>query len=173
VYCCRNNNGLRSSEQRQDRGPRLRGGTRGNEKADVLAGKVAEKKSYSRVMSLAHLKLQISEKFRKAKTAWHDAPGHHGSEEIPPPPPKSCLWNALVRTAVQIRTGHWRSAVYLKRIRKMGGVAGGTDEDSARAAKMDEWCEKNSPSGRRIDCSSLFVSFVRGLVPRDLRTAHC
>jgi hypothetical protein len=42
--------------------------------------------------------------------------------EIPPPPPKkSCLdgaRNALARTAAQIRTGHWRSAVYLKMIRK-------------------------------------------------------
>jgi hypothetical protein len=27
--------------------------------------------------------------------------------------------NAIARTAAQIRTGHWRSAVYLKRIRKM------------------------------------------------------
>jgi hypothetical protein len=41
-------------------------------------------------MSIAHLKLQISEKFRKAKTTWHDVPSHHGTEEIPPPK-KSCL----------------------------------------------------------------------------------
>jgi hypothetical protein len=27
--------------------------------------------------------------------------------------------NSLARTAAQIRTGHWRSAVYLKRIRMM------------------------------------------------------
>jgi hypothetical protein len=47
----------------------------------------------------------------------------HGTEEIPPPPlKKSCLdrmRNSLARTVAQIRTGHWRSAVYLKRIRKM------------------------------------------------------
>jgi hypothetical protein len=49
-------------------------------------------------------------------------PAHHKTEEIPPPAPKkSCLdkaRNALARTAAQIRTGHWRSAVYLKRTRK-------------------------------------------------------
>jgi len=43
-------------------------------------------------------------------------------EEIPPPPPKKSFLdkarNALARTAAQICTGHWRSAVYLKRIRK-------------------------------------------------------
>ena len=51
-------------------------------------------------------------------------PGHHGAEEIPPPPPKkSCMdrtRNAIARTAAQIRTGHWRSAVYFKRIKKRG-----------------------------------------------------
>jgi hypothetical protein len=77
-------------------------------------------------MSLAHLKLQISEMFRKAKTAWHDMPGHHEFEEIPPPPPdKSCLdkmRNPLARTEAQKCTGRWRSVVYLKRIRKMVDV---------------------------------------------------
>jgi hypothetical protein len=67
-------------------------GTPGSEGADVMAGKAAEKAGYSKVMSLAHLKLQISEKFRKAKTAWRDAPDHHGSEEIPPPLPRSHAW---------------------------------------------------------------------------------
>jgi hypothetical protein len=67
-------------------------GTPGNEKADVLAGKAAEKAGYSKYISIAHLKLRISEKFRRAKEKWHQTPGHHGTEEIPPPPPKkSCL----------------------------------------------------------------------------------
>jgi hypothetical protein len=91
--------------------------------ADALAGRAAERPGYSRLMSIAHLKLRISEKFRKAKESWHKAPEHHGTEEIlPPPPKKSCLdnmRNALARTAAQIRTSHWRSAVYLKRIRKI------------------------------------------------------
>jgi hypothetical protein len=74
-------------------------------------------------MSIAHLKLRISEKFRNAKVSWNKAPEHHGTEEVPPPPPKKSfldsMRNALARSAAQIRTGHWRSAVYLKRIRKM------------------------------------------------------
>ena len=39
-----------------------------------------------------------------------------------PPPKKSCLdrmKNPLARIAAQIRSGQWRSAVYLRRIRKM------------------------------------------------------
>jgi len=56
------------------------------------------------------------------KDAWHDNPANHVTLEIPPPPPKkSCLdkaRNALARTAAQIRTGHWRSSEYLKRIKK-------------------------------------------------------
>jgi len=97
-------------------------GTLGNERADVLAGKAAEKLGHSRVVSLAHLKLQISEKLRTTKTTWDTDQRHHRTEAIPPSPhKKSCLdkmRNALARTAAQIRTGHWRSAVYLKRIRK-------------------------------------------------------
>jgi ribonuclease HI len=63
-------------------------GTPGNEKADILAGRAAERAGYSKVMSIAHLKLRISAKFRNAKDRWHEVPGHHGTEEIPPPPPK-------------------------------------------------------------------------------------
>jgi hypothetical protein len=64
-------------------------GTPGNEEADALAGRAAEKPGYSRVMSIAHLKLRISEKFRKAKMTWHDVPIHHGAEETRPPPLRS------------------------------------------------------------------------------------
>jgi hypothetical protein len=101
-------------------------GTLGNEKADVLAGNAAEKAGTDiPVASLAYLKLRISEKYRKARETWHASPEHHGTDEIPPPPPKkSCLdhmRNSLAHTAAQIRTGHWRSAVYLKRIRKRVG----------------------------------------------------
>jgi hypothetical protein len=98
-------------------------GTTGNERADVRAGKAAGKTGYSKVMSIAHLKLQISERYNTKKEEWHESPNHYGTEEIPPPPPKkSCLdrmRNAIARTVSQIRTGYWRSAVYLKRIRKM------------------------------------------------------
>jgi hypothetical protein len=79
--------------------------------------------AWSLITSLAHLKLRISEKFRKAKEEWHENPRHHGSEEIlSPPPKKSCLdqaRNAIARTAAYIRTGHWWLAVYFKRIRKI------------------------------------------------------
>jgi hypothetical protein len=98
-------------------------GVPGNERADVLAGRAAEKTApTTSYMPLAFLKLRISERYRKAKGKWHEDPAHHGSEEIPPPPAKkSCLdraKNGIARTAAQIRTGHWRLAVYLKRIRK-------------------------------------------------------
>jgi hypothetical protein len=144
-------------------------GTLGNEKADILAGKAAEKAGYSRVMSIAYLKLRVSEKFRSAKELWHKVPNHHGTEEIPPPPPKkSCLdnmCNALVRTAAQIRTGHWRSAVYLKRIRKMTNDKCWFCQSSARMnrshilphcpnerlrmARLEAW-ERKDPGGVRI-----------------------
>jgi hypothetical protein len=114
-------------------------GTPGNEKADTLAGRAAEKAGYSKVMSIAHLKLRISEKFRRGKEAWQKVPSHHGTEEIPPPPPKeSCLdnmRNALARTAAQIRTGHWRSAAHLKRVRKMAEDKCWFCQDSARMTR--------------------------------------
>jgi hypothetical protein len=101
----------------------LPAGVPSNKRADSLAGKAAEKTAWPATTSLAHLKLKICEKFRKAKEEWHRNPAHHGVDEIPPPPPKKSnldrAKNALARTAAQIRTGrHWRSAVYLKRIRK-------------------------------------------------------
>jgi hypothetical protein len=63
-------------------------GTPGNERADALAGKAAEKVSWSTVTSLAYLKLRVSEKYRKSKEKWDKEPRHHGKKEIPPPPPK-------------------------------------------------------------------------------------
>jgi len=42
-------------------------GTPGNERADRLAGEAAEKPTWSPVTTLAYLKLQISERFRKPK----------------------------------------------------------------------------------------------------------
>jgi ribonuclease HI len=144
-------------------------GTPGNERADVLAGKAAGKTGYSKLMSIAHLKLRVSEKFRTAKDKWHKVPAHHGTEEIPPPPPKkSCLdslRNALARPVAQIRTGHWRSAVYLKRIRKMADDKCWFCQTSARmtrshallhcpsaklrAAREEVW-EGKTPGGVRV-----------------------
>jgi hypothetical protein len=73
-------------------------GTPGNERADVLAGKAAEKTGYSKYMSMAHLKLRISEKFRKAKDKWHELPAHHGTEEISPPPRRRSLAQTVCAT---------------------------------------------------------------------------
>ena len=57
--------------------------------------------------------------------SWHVAPAHYGTEEIPPPPPKKpCMdkvRNAIAGTAAQIWTGHWRSAVFLGRIKESRG----------------------------------------------------
>jgi hypothetical protein len=54
-------------------------------------------------MSLAHIRLRISERFREAKDAWHANPAHHGKEEIPPPPPKKSMLdrarNSIARVA--------------------------------------------------------------------------
>lgn len=78
----------------------------GNEQADILAGEAA-KTVWSKVTSMAYLKLKISEKFRAAKQAWDDDPTNHGTGEIPPPlPKKSCLDKATARTAAQIRVNH-------------------------------------------------------------------
>ena len=74
-------------------------------------------------MSIAYLKPRTSAKFREEKDRRHADPKHHGTEEIPPPPKKSCMdrtKNAIARTAAQIRTGHWRSAAHFKRIKKRG-----------------------------------------------------
>jgi hypothetical protein len=97
-------------------------GAPGNERADALAGMAAGRTAWSPFTSLAHLKLWISEKFQRSKKEWDVDPHRPGTEEIPPPPPKkSCIdqaRNAIARTAAQNRTGHWRSAVYFKRVRK-------------------------------------------------------
>jgi len=60
----------------------------------------------------------------RMSTGRRSHPGHHGTREISPPPPKkSCLncgRNAVARVATQIRTDHWRLAVFFKSIRKRG-----------------------------------------------------
>jgi hypothetical protein len=67
-------------------------GTPGNEKADVLAGRAAQKPGHSKAMSMAYLKLRISEKFRNAKEAWNRVANHHGTEEIPPRRQRNRAW---------------------------------------------------------------------------------
>jgi hypothetical protein len=94
----------------------------GNNKADALAGQEAEKVASSPVVSLTSLKALIAKKYNVAKEKWYKDPSRRGKDSIPPPPPKkSCLDGAkkgLASVVAQIRTGHWRSATYFKRIRK-------------------------------------------------------
>jgi hypothetical protein len=45
-------------------------GTPGNEKADALAGQAANKTGYSKVMTIAHLQLRISEMTNTNKEEW-------------------------------------------------------------------------------------------------------
>ena len=76
-------------------------------------GKAAEKKAWSRVTSLAYLKLRVSERFREAKEAWHKDPQHHGVNEILPPPPKNVLPGSHLKL-VGPHSGtnpHWTLAV--------------------------------------------------------------
>jgi hypothetical protein len=104
-------------------GVKAHAGTLGNERADRcahMAGRRQDCLVADRIPSPPQTR--ISQKFRTAKD-WHKDPRNYGTKEIHPrlPPKKSCLdraRNNLARTAAQIRTGHWRSAVYLKRIRK-------------------------------------------------------
>ena len=99
-------------------------GTLVDARAGELAGKVAERLGPYTSMSLAHLKLRISEPFRTANETSHTDPKHHGTMEIPPPHPKKSILdragNRGARTVAQIRTGHRRSVVYLNRIRTPG-----------------------------------------------------
>jgi hypothetical protein len=58
-------------------------GTPANEKADVPAGKPASRTRHSKAVSIAYLKLGVSERFNTKKKEWHASPDHHGTDEIP------------------------------------------------------------------------------------------
>jgi len=77
-------------------------GVPGNERADTRAGKAAAKPNPSPIMSIAHIKLKISEQYRKAKEDWHADPANNGSMEIPPPAPQE----ALPRQSAELHSLH-------------------------------------------------------------------
>jgi ribonuclease HI len=81
-------------------------GIPGNERADLLAGKAAEKTAVrSPYVSLAYFKLQVSERFLAAKDKWHKDPDHHGSDEIPRRQPRNRARNSIARTAAPATRG--------------------------------------------------------------------
>jgi hypothetical protein len=92
-------------------------GIAGNSRADQLAGEAASDRQKGRT-SIAWLKERISQHYTMAK----DTETDKGKETILPPDPKKSFLdrapNRLARTIAQIRTGHWLSASYLKRVRK-------------------------------------------------------
>jgi hypothetical protein len=93
-------------------------GISGNERADQLAGEAPAEKHTGRT-SIAWLKERISQHYTTAKGT-EVGKGKHSI--IPPAPKKSCLDSAPIRisrTIAQVQTGHWLSAPYLKRVRKI------------------------------------------------------
>ena len=64
-------------------------------------------------MSLTHLKIAITDRFRTTKENWYKDPTNHGVDETPPK-----NRNGITRAAAQIGTGHWWLAAFLKGIKK-------------------------------------------------------
>ena len=123
--------------------------------ADKQIGEAAEIPDPYMAMSLTHLKLHISERFRGAKETWHAVRNHHGAIEIPTPPPKKSMldraMNEWARTAAQIRTGHWRSSVDLRRIRRPGHVhdKGWFSDGAAKITRSHVLLRCRTPNSRR------------------------
>jgi len=115
------------------------------------------------------MKSTISDRFRRAKERWHANPLHHGKEEVPTPPPKkSCMdqaRNSIARTAAQIRTGHWRSAVFLKRVKKRQDEACWFCEGGARMTRFHALlhCPNATLAAARVEA-------WEGRNPRGIRT---
>jgi hypothetical protein len=68
-----------------------------------------------------------------------------------------------------------RFVKFLELLKAVRVMADETNEDGARAARMDEWViwgaeERVTPEGQIAYLP--FLSLSRGLVPRDLRIAH-
>jgi hypothetical protein len=98
-------------------------GNTGNDRADALAGRAAEdiphSTSSSHQVSIAWMNQKVSESYSEAATLELRDRGKHTI--IPPPPKKSAMdkaRNREARISSQLRTNHWLSGVYLKRIGK-------------------------------------------------------
>jgi hypothetical protein len=95
----------------------------GNDRADALAGRAAEdiqqSTSSSHQVSIAWMNQKVSESYSEAATLELRDRGKHTI--IPPPPKNSAMdkaRNREARISSQLRTNHWLSGVYLKRIGK-------------------------------------------------------
>jgi ribonuclease HI len=98
-------------------------GNTGNDRADALAGRAAEdiqpSTSSSHQVSIAWMNQKVSYSYSEAATLELRDRGRHTI--IPPPPKKSAMDKARnrgARISSQLRTNHWLSGAYLKRISK-------------------------------------------------------
>jgi ribonuclease HI len=98
-------------------------GNNGNDRADALAGRAAENIPQStsnlQLVSIAWMNQKVSQSYSEAAILELRDCGKHTI--IPPPPKKSAMDKARdseARISSQLRTNHWLSGVYLKRIGK-------------------------------------------------------
>jgi hypothetical protein len=99
-----------------------RSGVADNEKADVLAGRAAEKIAPAPCMSLAFLKQRSRRGTGRPKNDGTETQHIMEAKRSPRLQRESLALtgarSGVARVAAQIPTGHWRLTVYLKRIRK-------------------------------------------------------
>jgi ribonuclease HI len=93
----------------------------GNDRGDELAGQAAElpPPRLANAVSIAWMRHTVSDQYTATANIELRATGKHTI--TPPPPKKSALDkgpNSEARAVAQLRTNHWVSGVYLKRIKK-------------------------------------------------------
>jgi ribonuclease HI len=93
----------------------------GNDRADELAGQAAElpPPRLANAVSIAWMRQTVSDQYTATANIELRETGKHTI--TPPPPKKSALDkgpNSEARAVAQLRTNHWLSGVYLKRIKK-------------------------------------------------------
>jgi ribonuclease HI len=93
----------------------------GNDRADELAGQAAElpPPRLANAVSIAWMRQTVSDQYTATANIELRETGKHTI--TPPPPKKSALDkgpNSEARAVAQLRTNHWVSGVYLKRIKK-------------------------------------------------------
>jgi hypothetical protein len=92
-------------------------GTAGNERAEALRESILVPFFFPGAPQAPNIQ-EVSRK--QKRIGWRPPLPRNGGDPAPPPK-KACMdqaRNSIARTAAQIRTGHWRSAVHPKRIKK-------------------------------------------------------